>query len=264
MINTDVIIDEHLCSIKYNAIYILDRMKVEILSKNDNQLVQHQIITKIKNLINEKHLEPGDKLPSERMLAETFEVSRGNLRQAIQKLEFYGLLKSMPQSGTYVANIGIIALNGMIDDIISLGIPNFKALVETRILLELKNVRWAAERRTNADLVQMKAAMDAHAYKVNNGLDGVQEDLLFHLAVAKACGNGMMNTFMLMITPEIITNFEKYHVCDENQAKMAVQEHQAVYQAIEQQNPELAETAMKTHFKLLYEYCEAIENKNNN
>ena len=92
-------------------------MKLEALSKSDNSVIQKNIISKIKDLINFKNLEPGDKLPSERMLSEKFEVSRGNVREAIQKLEFYGLLKSIPQSGTFVANIGVIAMNGMIDDI---------------------------------------------------------------------------------------------------------------------------------------------------
>ena len=84
-------------------------MKIETLTKNDSQSVQKNIISKIRDLINYKNLEPGDKLPSERMLSEKFEVSRNNIREAIQKLEFYGLLESIPQSGTFVANIGVIA-----------------------------------------------------------------------------------------------------------------------------------------------------------
>ena len=87
-------------------------MRFEIVTKSESTEVQNEIISKIRDLINFKNLEPGDKLPSERMLAEKFGVSRGNLREAIQKLEFYGLLKSRPQSGTFVANIGVIALNG--------------------------------------------------------------------------------------------------------------------------------------------------------
>ena len=128
-------------------------MKIEILTKIDNKDVQNSIIANIRDLINQKNLEPGDKLPSERMLSEKFGVSRNNLRDAIQKLEFYGLLKSIPQSGTFVANIGVIALNGMIDDILRLEDPDFKSLVETRILLELKTVRLAAFRRSKNQLI---------------------------------------------------------------------------------------------------------------
>jgi GntR family transcriptional repressor for pyruvate dehydrogenase complex len=230
-------------------------MKLEILTKPENYTIQKKIISNIRDLINLKNLEPGDKLPSERMLSEKFEVSRSNVREAIQKLEFYGLLNSIPQSGTFVANIGVIAMNGMIEDILRLEDPDFKSLVETRILLELKTARLAALRRTDKDLVELKVALEAYKEKVLNGEDAVQEDLLFHLAIAKASGNSSMNNFMLIIIPEIITNFEKYHVCDKGLAHEGIKEHQAIYKAIEKRDPKLAKQKMKDHFKVLYQYC---------
>lgn len=230
-------------------------MNLELIKKSENSDVQNKIIYKIKELINYKNLEPGDKLPSERMMSEKFEVSRSNIREAIQKLEFYGLLKSIPQSGTFVANIGVIAMNGMIDDILQLKEADFKSLVETRILLELKTVRLAALRRTEDELKQIKLALKAFADKVLKGEDAVQEDLLFHLAIASASGNSTLNTFMLKITPEIITNFERYHVCDDDQAQKGIREHQDVFEAIEKQDPKMAKETMKKHFKALYQYC---------
>ncbi|MEP0262621.1 FadR/GntR family transcriptional regulator [Dokdonia sp.] len=230
-------------------------MKVEILNLNGNYSIQKQVIAKIGDLINHKNLEPGDKLPSERMLSEKFKVTRGIIREAIQKLEFYGLLKSIPQSGTFVANIGVIALNGMIDDILTLEAPDFKSLVETRILLELKTARLAALRRTDDDLKKMQEALTAYTDKVLNGEDAMQEDLLFHLAIARASGNSTMNNFMLIITPEIITNFEKYHVCDSGMAQSGIEEHRRIYEAIEEQDPQKAKAMMKKHFKALYQYC---------
>ncbi|MBC31965.1 MAG: GntR family transcriptional regulator [Muricauda sp.] len=229
-------------------------MKLEVLTKSENREIQYEIISKIRDLINYKNLEPGDKLPSERMLSEKFGVSRSNVREAIQKLEFYGLLKSKPQSGTFVADIGQIAMNGMIEDILRLEEPDFKSLVETRILLELKTCRLAAKRRTDQDLRQMEEALKAYEAKVLNGEDAVQEDLLFHLAIARASGNSTMNTFMLIITPEIITNFERYHVCDANLSLKGIQEHKDIYQAIKDQNPQLAKEKMKKHFRVLYQY----------
>lgn len=235
-------------------------MKVDAYSKLElQQQTKNEIITKIRDYINFKNLEPGDKLPSERMLSEKFGVSRNTLREAIQTLEFYGILKSVPQSGTYLADIGVVALNGMVSDIISLADPDFKSLVETRILLELKTVRLAAMRRTETELEQMKEALDAYSTKAIKGEDAVQEDLLFHLAIAKASGNSTMNTFMLTITPEIITNFAKYHVCDENQAFMGIQEHKDILDAIEEKDPKLAKEKMKIHFRSLYKYCYNVD-----
>jgi GntR family transcriptional regulator, transcriptional repressor for pyruvate dehydrogenase complex len=226
---------------------------------NEIQSTKKRIISSIKDLINFKNLEPREKLPSERMLSEKFNVSRGNLRDALQTLEYYGLVKSIPQSGTFVAEIGITALNGMIDDILSLPSPSFKELVEARIFLELKGVKLAAIRRTTDDLIRLENALAAYSDKVNASEDAVQEDLLFHLAIARASGNSTLNTFMLKITPEIINNFEKHHVCDKDTAFIGIQEHNDIIDAIRSQDPDAARRAMKKHFKSLYQYCYSAE-----
>jgi len=209
-----------------------------LIATTEIQQIQKQIIAMIKALINNKNYEPGDKLPSERMLAEKFEVTRSNIRGSIQTLEFYGLVKSIPQSGTFVADIGITALNGMIDDILNLPSPSFKELVEARIFLELKGVKLAALRRTEDDLIHLENALAAYSDKVIRGEDAVQED-----------------TFMLKITPEIITNFEKHHVCDKDTAFNGIQEHKAILDAIRSQDPLKAKNAMKKHFGILYQFC---------
>lgn len=230
-------------------------MNLDIITKNDNHEIQNSIISRIRDLINFKNLEPGDKLPSERMLSDKFEVSRSNVRDAIQTLEFYGLLKSIPQSGTFVADIGVIALNGMIDEILGLQDPDFKSLVETRILLELKAGSLAAARRTNKELLKLESAVIAYEDKVLKGEDAIQEDLLFHLSIASASGNSTLNKLMLIITPGIMTNFEKYHVCETNKVNLGIQEHRAIFEAIKNQNPKQTKSRLKIHFNELYQYC---------
>ncbi|OBQ55117.1 FadR family transcriptional regulator [Tamlana sp. s12] len=235
-------------------------MKLDVFTVSDNNnKAQKAIISQIKELINYKNLEPGDKLPSERMLSEKFGVTRGLIRDTIQKLEFYGLLKSIPQSGTFVANIGVVAMNGMIDDILRLESPDFKSLVETRILLELKTVSLASLRRTEEDLRNIEEALLAYEVKALAGEDAVQEDLLFHLAIAKASGNATMNMMMLTIIPQIIMDFEKYHVCDKDQSLLGIKEHRGIYESIKTQNSAEAREKMKDHFNFLYQYCYSTE-----
>ncbi|MUH34744.1 FadR family transcriptional regulator [Zobellia amurskyensis] len=229
-------------------------MKLEILTKTENRKIQNDIISKIRDLINYKNLEPGDKLPAERVLSEKFGVSRSSVREAIQKLEFYGILNSKPQSGTFIANIGQIAMNGMIDDITSLEEQDFVSLVETRILLELKTVKLAALRRTDEDLKRIKFALDAYNVKMLAGEDCLEEDLLFHLAVASASKNSTMNTLMLLITPEIIVAYDKDRVCEGDVALSEVKKHEDIYLAILNQDPKVAREKMKAHFKKLYDY----------
>ncbi len=239
-------------------------MNLELITKIEHQKIQNEIISKIRELINFKNLEPGDKLPSERMLSGKFDVSRSAIREAIQKLEYYGLLKSIPQSGTLITDIGIIALNGIVDNILRLKQPDFKSLVETRILLEMKAIELAAERRTEYDLSQIKKTLDAYRQKATDGENAVQEDLLFHLAIAEASGNTSLISLMLIITPEIITNFDKHHVCDEDRTLSGIQEHIDIYEAIKAQDYKIAKERLKIHFRFLYQYCNNTQDIENN
>jgi GntR family transcriptional repressor for pyruvate dehydrogenase complex len=161
----------------------------------------------------------------------------------------------MPQSGTFIADLGLTAINGMIHQIINLPTPDFKSLVETRIFLELKLVKFAAARRTEEDLSEIEEVLEKYKFKVLAGEDAVAEDLLFHLSIAKASHNPSLNRLMLSITPQIITDFEKYHVCKSNTALNAIDEHQAIVDAIRFKDPSRAEEKMKEHFSVLYQYC---------
>ncbi len=213
------------------------------------------IISKIRELIVSKQLEPGDRLPAERDLAKKFGVSRNQLRQAIQKLEFYGLVKKYPQSGTRVSNIGVTALNGMMSDILELQNPDFKSLVETRIILETNAVRLAAIRRTDQQIVEIEKANEAYSKKALQGIEAVEEDLMFHLKVAEASNNSVINSLMLVITPEIISHFVKNKVCNTDENYLLIKEHQAIVDAIKEKDPEKAVKNLNEHFKELHKYC---------
>lgn len=235
-------------------------MKLEILNRNENIFIQNDIINKIRELIIYKNLEPGDKLPSERVLSEKFNTSRRNVREAIRRLEFYELVKSIPHTGTFIAHIGQIALNGIIENVLSLKEQNFKSLVETRIHLELKAVGLAAERRTDEDLEQIKVKLDNYKSKFIKGEDAFQEDLLFHLAIAKASGNSTLNTLMLQITPKLISVYENNRVCDKGKFipeinkfvdLVEIKVHQDIFDAIRDKKPQLAIGKMKIHFKMV-------------
>ena len=183
-------------------------MKISLIDQQANKILQNEVIGKIRDLINLRNLERGDKLPSERMMSEKFEVKRNHIREAIRKLEFYGVVKSVSQSGTILA-IGLTGFNGMVDEIISLNAPSFQELVETRISLELEMVGLAAQRRTDQDLEKIKDALEAFKVKLSNGENYLEEDLLFHLAIAKASKNSTMISLMLLLIPPILSSYER-------------------------------------------------------
>lgn len=206
-----------------------------------------KIIRQIKELISSGQLKPGDKLPPERLLSERLGVGRSYLRDAIRKLEFYGIVKTLPQSGTVVAGLGITALEGLITDVLMLEEHDFQSLVETRLFLEKQIVRLAAERRTEEDLEGLEKALEAYAAKVKNGKQAVEEDLMFHVRIAEASKNSVLKSLLLIITPDILTSFTENNVCGGGRPYGALDEHLEILEHIRNMNPDKAEESMHDH-----------------
>lgn len=215
-----------------------------------------KIIRQIRNLITIGELSPGDKLPPERKLSEKFGVGRSVVRDAIRKLEFYGIVKTQPQSGTVIEGMGIVALEGLISDVLNIEETDFKSLVETRLLLEIESAGKAAERRTVDDLIILKGALKEYEDKIAEGVSAVEEDLLFHLKIAEASGNSVLKSLMLIITPDIIKSFTTLNVCKEDRIQSTLNEHKEILDQIIAQNSEGARTAMRNHLKDIIEYSQ--------
>ncbi len=217
-----------------------------------------KIIRQIRELITSGQLNPGDRLPPERKLAEKLGVGRTNVRDAIKKLEFYGILKTLPQSGTIVAGIGIAALEGLITDVLKMENSDFKALVETRIILEAESVKLAAERRTEEDIKNIKMALDAYEYQVEAGSQAIEEDLLFHLKIAEASKNSVLKSLMLIIIPDVIKEFKQLEICRDGRYYKALEEHKVIFHHIIKGEPEKAAAAMRIHLSGVLEYSKTL------
>jgi len=242
-----------------------DRLKISSKTENKIDLLYISFLTKIwqtkttslhlvnQFLVNQKELigsgvvKPGEKLPPERKLAERLGVSRGQVREAINKLQLYGIVKVQPQSGTTVNGIGIVALEGLITDILKLEQSDFKSLVETRILLETEAARLAAVNCTSDDLVQMSNALTQYEEKLLKDNIAIEEDLLFHIKIAEAGKNTVLKSLMMIITPEIVKSFTNLKVCDEKDNLKTIEEHRNILEMISNKNAEGAKKAMTAH-----------------
>ncbi|EOR94902.1 Transcriptional regulator, GntR family [Arcticibacter svalbardensis MN12-7] len=206
-----------------------------------------KIIRQLKHLIVSGQLKPGDKLPAERALVERFGVGRSYVREAILKLEFYGLLKTTPQSGTYVSGLSIKVLDSLISDLIRYNKDDFSAMIEARYYLELDAVRLAAERKTEEDVIAIEQAMRDYQTKVNQGENAVEEDMLFHIAVAKATKNSVIESMILLLIPDLIKNITENKICGENRESITMKEHLSILNAIKAGDIDAAENSMAVH-----------------
>lgn len=215
------------------------------------------IIRQIKELVISGQLKPGDKLPPERKLSEQMAVGRAHVREALRKLEFYGILKTRPQSGTYVASIGVSALESLIADVLKIDSPSFVSLVETRVLLEEATIRLACERRTKQDIAQLEESLNAYLGKANRGIKAVEEDLMFHLTIAETSKNKVLKSLLLIIIPDIISNYSVFKVCDTVTQK-ALKEHNQLFDCIKKGEADKGARIMKEHLKGVSEFAQSL------
>jgi GntR family transcriptional repressor for pyruvate dehydrogenase complex len=220
------------------------------------------IVRQLRALIGNGTLPPGSILPPERELAEHFGVSRSQVREALQRLEFFGVVQTYPQSGTRVASLGSDALERLIANILDLDKNDIRALTETRATLEVDCARYAALRAEDEDIERLSEIMRGFATEVNAGRSALEFDLAFHLAVAEMAGNSVMSSLIAMIAPDIIVKAAKdFNTCTGERALVALAEHQRILDAIAAHMSDEAGLAMAAHLKMtLRQFAHLPEN----
>lgn len=205
------------------------------------------ILEQIKQLIASGEIKPGEKLPPERALAEKFGIGRGYVRTAIKKLEFYGILKTMPQNGTIVSETGVTILEGLLSNIISLENPDYNTLLETRRIIELQTVKLAAERCRPADAQKLNNAFNNYFAQLKDGYDAIEEDILFHIRIAETAKNQILRSIIMIISQDIIRYSRQKESCKGDRKFDAAHEHEQILKGIINNNPLAAYKAMEKH-----------------
>jgi len=212
------------------------------------------VISRIKELINAGVLKPGDKLPAERKLALEFGVGRTQVREALHKLEFYGIIKTLPQSGSVINGLDINTLDGLIADVLNLQDYDFFSLVETRIVLETNAIRLCAERWTEKDMQKLEKAHDFYLKSFDTP-DRVSADFAFHRAIAEACHNPVFKAMLMIVIPDILAVYQRDRICGPNVA--LITEHESMMTAIKNRDGKTAEAIMCQHLQGVFEFAKS-------
>ncbi|MES2937484.1 MAG: FCD domain-containing protein [Pseudomonadota bacterium] len=147
-----------------------------------------QVAQQLAEGVRAGRLTAGEKLPTEARLVEQFQVSRTVVREAISRLKSLGLVDSRQGSGVFVSTrVRYTPLD--FDARHSSSREAVVQLAEVRRALEAEAAGLAAQRRTAADVRQLKASVRALDKQVRAGGNGVAEDLAFHRAIAQAAHN---------------------------------------------------------------------------
>lgn len=210
-----------------------------------------ELAQRLSTRIVDGHYVAGDKLPKEADLMQEFGVSRTVVREAISSLQASGRVETRHGVGSFVLSpqdalpfrIERQQL-GILTDVIS--------LLEVRIALETEGAALAAQRRTFADLARLRNTLEAFVLALKEGRDAVDADLAFHRCVAQASGNTHFKDLLDVIGSR---GLPRHRLGKDDPLKTGrnaylqrvQQEHEAIYNAIEAQDPEAARAAMRTH-----------------
>lgn len=209
-----------------------------------------QTYNSLLNMIIQKEFQPGDRLPSEKVLCETFEVSRNTLRAALNKLAVLGFTETKQGGGTYVREVdSAVYLNFFIPALLTHNV-NLLEIMRFRKGIEIEAARQAAEEASPEDIEQLKILLVHCKEKLDDMQDFASANTDFHTCIAKASGNKMFEKMMeiirIMILPEM-QNFLTAQGADIDSTFY----HEMVLRCIIDRKPDEAAFFMEKHMNLI-------------
>jgi len=206
-----------------------------------------QIIDQIKDQIVTGRLKPGDLLPPERQFSEMMGVNRHTVREALKVLEYMGVVQGKTGIGTVINNVGLDVLVDRIAHATEFSPRQFLfELMELRQVLEPGIAALAAKRATGSDLAVMERAMEDFKKEFQAESFGTDADERLHVALANATHN---TTFVRLTEPimSMLAEFREKGLVLKGRRKQTYEEHERIFQAVKNRNPEAARAAMADH-----------------
>jgi GntR family transcriptional repressor for pyruvate dehydrogenase complex len=202
--------------------------------------LHEEIVTIIQKQIMDGTIAPGSKLPTEREMAENFNVNRATVREALRKLENLDLVEIRHGDGLYVknylesGNLDLIKaafnMDGRDEIIIN--------ILEARRYVVPQMASLAAQRRTKADMDELQQAITKPEMTM------LERDIKVHQIIARATHN-LLCTVGLNFFNEIFRDYGHLYFDDEQNIERSHTFHQEIYKAIKNQKPEEARKIMR-------------------
>lgn len=226
--------------------------------------LSERIAEQLESMILDGSLQPGDRLPAERTLAERLEVSRPSLREGIQKLISKGLLFTRPGGGTFVKNSVATNFN---DPMVAMfrENPEYRFdVLEIRHALEGNAAFYAALRATDEDKIKIRKNFD-NMIKLHGSKDPMDEaraDAAFHLSIVEASHNlvllHVMRGLFELLQNSITHNLDKLYTIPRVFDPLSAQ-HKSLMEAVIEGRPEEAREAAQHHLAFVEDSIKEID-----
>lgn len=221
--------------------------------------VKDQTMAQLKHYIASGRIAPGERLPSERALAEALGVGRYSVREALKVLEAVGVVESRVGEGTFISD----QPGARIGEIIGFSLGHqggtIMEILDARKIIEIEAARAAAERATEEDLERMAAELDRMQAAADDFRAYLIADMNFHRHIGEASHNGIVARVVNNLI-DLLEEVLKETRTDAlpTQAESDRDLHHAVYKAIAQRQPDQAVLLMREHIQLTLEMWQTL------
>jgi GntR family transcriptional repressor for pyruvate dehydrogenase complex len=224
--------------------------------------ISERVASAIVDHIVASGLRPGDRLPNEGAMVESFGVGRGSLREALRILEVHGLisLRSGPGGGPIVIAVGPRAVSRTFSLYLHLSGSTMGELIETRLMIEPMVARLAARYITlgnNAE--QLRSALEREqSISADKGsyIDAAND---FHYVLATLTGNRVFDIVATALKELYTTRIVGRGLASQTTDPSIRFEHQEIGDAILCGNAEKAEALMRSHMDTYLKRIEAVD-----
>lgn len=219
--------------------------------------VRHEVLSQITEAIREGEYQEGDKLPSERSIAQQISASRQTVREALGILAAVGAVERCQGDGTYITSSNENALNEALSAERQ-SRKKFEDIFELQQLLEPPVAELVAKKHSKGDLAEVQEALKSMEKAIREGdrHSYSQSDRSFHLNIAKATGNPLIvdqeRTLVNAMSEKVWRGLKKYGVDpDEEQSYLekSLKSHQELYHAIKNGNKARIRSVLEAHYK---------------
>ena len=206
-------------------------------------------------------LKPGERLPSERDLAQRLEVGRSSVREAIAALQVHGVIETRPGSGSFVAADAVERVQGPRPGEAATELPHDaspSALLEARELLEPRVAALAARRGRSDPYAEELLERMERAADGTNGSEWNESDRLFHRQLAVMTENPVLaalaGQIAAMMDEPLWQRLRDDSIAVPGRAQLHAAEHRMIYEAIVAGDPDAASFYATQHIQRVRRY----------
>lgn len=224
--------------------------------RTDRRSLPEQVAEGITEMLIAQGLQPGDRLPTEPELSESYEVSRSVVREAGRILVERGLVDIRAGRGMIVADFDGTGLSRQLELMLSLQQGTFRDLMDMRLVMEVGMTEYAALKRDTTDLARIAQSIERFA-RSDGHVEALQADLDFHSAVAEASHNPF---FVHVINPvnEYLRKVYSDSLGYDAARAQTLAEHELIARAIEAGDAPAATAAARAHLRRIVESSEEL------